>query len=159
MKVETESPKVIEARRTILELLMASGNHNCAAMASDGENWTDFQLRVMDETQSTDLCPAWGDCKLQELAFKYQVRTDRYIPFPSRHKLEDVNPMIVRDLSRCILCGACVKACNEVQVNKAINFGYRGTEAKIVTAGDRALADSDCVFLRGNASRPARWGR
>jgi formate dehydrogenase major subunit len=54
--------------------------------------------------------------------------------------------MIVRDFSRCILCGRCVQACNEVQVNRAISYGYRGSESKIVAAGDRPLAASDCVF-------------
>jgi predicted molibdopterin-dependent oxidoreductase YjgC len=60
--------------------------------------------------------------------------------------VENVNPFIVRDLSRCILCGRCVQACNEIQVNNAISFEYRESESKIVTKGDRALKDSDCVF-------------
>ena len=60
--------------------------------------------------------------------------------------METVNPFIVRDFSRCILCGRCVQACNEVQVNNAINFGYRGPEAKIIAADDKPLKDSDCVF-------------
>jgi len=60
--------------------------------------------------------------------------------------MELVNPMIIRDFSRCILCGRCVQACNEVQVNRAISFGYRGKSAKIIAAGDRPLKDSDCVF-------------
>ncbi len=54
--------------------------------------------------------------------------------------------MIVRDFSRCILCGRCVQACNEIQVNKAISFGFRGAETKIIAAGDKPLKDSDCVF-------------
>jgi predicted molibdopterin-dependent oxidoreductase YjgC len=60
--------------------------------------------------------------------------------------METVNPFIVRDFGRCIQCGRCVQACNEVQVNNAINFGYRGAATKIVAAGDRPLKDSDCVF-------------
>jgi predicted molibdopterin-dependent oxidoreductase YjgC len=52
----------------------------------------------------------------------------------------------VRDFSRCIQCGRCVQACNEVQVNQAIHFGYRGAVTKIITAGDRPYKDSDCVF-------------
>ena len=60
--------------------------------------------------------------------------------------METVNPFIVRDFSRCISCGRCVQACNEVQVNNAISFGYRGPESKIIAAGDRPLKDSDCVF-------------
>ena len=54
--------------------------------------------------------------------------------------------MIIRDHSRCILCGRCVQACNEVQVNRAISFGFRGTASKVVAGADQALVDSDCVF-------------
>src|SRR5210317_919947 len=60
--------------------------------------------------------------------------------------MEMANPFIIRDFSRCILCGRCVQACNDVQVNNAINFGYRGAETKIIAAGDKPLKDSDCVF-------------
>jgi predicted molibdopterin-dependent oxidoreductase YjgC len=55
-------------------------------------------------------------------------------------------PFIARDFSRCILCGRCVQACNEIQVNNAISLGYRGSKSKIVASGDRSLRDGDCVF-------------
>ncbi len=121
MVVQTESPRVVQARKVILELLLASGEHDCL------------------------LCPSCGDCQLQDLAFEYQVsakRFDRRTDF----RPTEANPLIVRDFSRCILCGRCVQACNEVQVNRAISFGYRGKVAKIVAAGDLPLKDSDCVF-------------
>ena len=146
MRVQTESPVVVAARRTIIELLLASGNHNCAATQTDCiGDWSAAQLaaRQMD---GEELCPAWGDCKLQELAFQYQARPGRFTPLTDCPPPELANPMIVRDFSRCIRCGRCVAACNELQVNRAISFGYRGSEAKIVAAGDRTLAESDCVF-------------
>jgi len=146
MTVRTHSAAVVAARKSILEMLLASGNHNCAAAGAVEGDWTGFQLRALSAESEPDLCPAWGDCRLQELAFEYQVRTDRFAPKTDGPALEDVNPLIVRDFSRCILCGRCVQACNEVQVNRAISFGYRGADAKIVAAGDRPLADSDCVF-------------
>ncbi len=146
MVVRTESTSVIEARRTILKLMLSSGNHNCAARGSDTGDWTDFQLKVEGDDHSPELCPIWGDCRLQDLAYRYQVTGEDYPRTPSRYPLEDVNPFIVRDFSRCILCGRCVQACNEVQVNKAISFGYRGAGTKIIAAGDKPYRDSDCVF-------------
>jgi NADP-reducing hydrogenase subunit HndD len=144
MKVLTESPKVVEARKTILELMLSSGNHNCAAVSP--ANWTEFQCHVHQEDDTSELCPVWGDCKLQDLAFQYQVKSDRFAPNKTKYPVETVSPMIVRDYSRCILCGRCVQACNEVQVNRAISFGYRGANSKIVASGDRPLMSSDCVF-------------
>jgi predicted molibdopterin-dependent oxidoreductase YjgC len=146
MVVRTESPKVVAARKVVIQLLLASGSHNCAVRGADGRNWTDFQMAVQKTDGSDELCPVWGDCRLQDLAYRYQVSGERFDPTEVRYPLEDVNPFIVRDFSRCIQCGRCVQACNEVQVNRAIHFGYRGARSKIVTAGDRPYRDSDCVF-------------
>lgn len=146
MVVQTESPKVVEARRVILQLLMSSGNHNCAIRGADTRSWTEFQLKVQQEDGAAELCPVWGDCRLQDLAYRYQVSGQEFPATESRYPMELVNPFIVRDFSRCINCGRCVQACNEIQVNNAIDFGYRGSDSKIVTPGDRPLRDSDCVF-------------
>lgn len=146
MIVHTESPKVVEARRSILELMLSSGNHNCAIRGSDEEDWTSFQLKVHEEDGCVDLCPVWGDCRLQDLAYRYQVTGQKFDTTQTRYPMETVNPFIVRDFSRCILCGRCVQACNDIQVNNAINFGYRGSETKIVAGSDQYLKDSNCVF-------------
>ena len=146
MVIRTETAQVVEARRTILKLMLASGNHNCAARGSDEQDWTAFQLGVEEGDRSDKLCPTWGDCRLQDLAYHYQVTGEGHPGTATPYALEDVNPMIVRDFSRCILCGRCVQACNEIQVNKAISFGFRGAETKIIAAGDKPLKDSDCVF-------------
>ncbi len=146
MIVLTESPAVVRARRLILQLLLSSGNHNCAVRGSDGQDWTSFQLAVRSDDGSGELCPVWGDCRLQGLAYRYQVTGERFSATETAYPMETVNPFIVRDFSRCIQCGRCVQACNEIQVNNAIHVGYRGAKAKIIAAGDRPLKDSDCVF-------------
>lgn len=144
MVVRTETPRVIRARRMNIELLLASGHHNC--LVQDMDSWTDFQLKAMEVKEHQDLCPAHGECRLQDLAVRYHVKTGRFPSIEMSYPIENVNPFIIRDFSRCILCGRCVQACNEIQVNNAISFGYRGYEAKIVTKGDLPLKDSDCVF-------------
>ena len=150
MEVRTDTPKVTEARRFVIALLMISGNHNCAARGDGGGDWTDFQLDTREYDHSSELCDAYASCELQALAYRYQVHElveqMRLENLEQKYPFEEANDFILRDFSRCILCGRCVKACNEIQVNNAISFGYRGVEAKIVTRGDVSLAESDCVF-------------
>jgi len=143
--VRTETPKVVDTRKTLIRLLMASGNHNCdvcrpAEYPAVGPPAEEF-LRVTARTFA-----GVGECRLQELAIRYSVLEQRFKTPPPRYPLEDVNPFIVRDFARCIMCGRCVQACNDVQVNYAICFDYPAEARKIVTAGDKPLRDSDCVF-------------
>jgi predicted molibdopterin-dependent oxidoreductase YjgC len=147
MVVQTESARVVAARRTIIQLMLSTGNHNCAIRGTSSDDWSQFQMNVQRYDDSSELCPVWGDCCLQDLAYRYQVEPRRYSDAGTPYPLEDVNPFIVRDFSRCIKCGRCVQACNEVQVNNAIQFGYTGSQSKIIAGkDDTALKDSDCVF-------------
>jgi formate dehydrogenase major subunit len=146
MIVRTDTPEVLEARRTVIALLLKSGNHNCAAGEKSPEQWTQFQQRAARYDGTTELCPAHGACKLQALAYRYQVDTQGLVRIPPKYSAEMASPLIVRDFSRCILCGRCVDACNVIQVNNAISHGFRGARAKIVAMGDDPLARSDCVF-------------
>ncbi len=146
MVILSESQEVIQARRSIIRLMLSSGHHNCAIRDFDTKDWTQFQLKVLEEDGEQDLCPVWGECKLQDLAYRYQVKARGLPQSQSRYPMERVNPFIIRDFSRCILCGRCVQACREIQVNNAIDFGYRGADTKIIAGADVALKDSDCVF-------------
>jgi formate dehydrogenase alpha subunit len=122
MVVDTESERVVRSRRINIELVLASGNHNCLT------------------------CEANGNCRLQDLAYRYKVEKVRFPQSAARYPTQTENAFIVMDFSRCILCGRCVQACNEVQVNRAISYGYRGAATKIVAKGDLPLERSDCVF-------------
>ena len=123
MVITTESPRIDAARKMVLELLLASGKHNCL------------------------ICEANGECELQALAYRYEVPTPAFANPPGTpYYFEDNNSMIVRDFSKCIMCGRCVRACNERQVNQAISIGYRGHDNKIVAKAGYPYIDSDCVF-------------
>jgi len=123
MVVQTESPRVQAARQTVIELLLASGKHNCL------------------------ICEANGACELQDLAYRYQIAPPAFGYPPGHHDYyEDNNTMIVRDNSKCIMCGRCVRACSERQVNLAIAVGYRGAESTIAARGDQSYIESECVF-------------
>jgi predicted molibdopterin-dependent oxidoreductase YjgC len=146
MVIFTESPKVIKTRKKNITKLLASGNHNCAIRNFDTSDWTSFQMDVLKDDGKEDLCPVWGDCELQDLAYRYQVKTLGMPLNGCKYETERANPFIIRDFSRCILCGRCVKACREIQVNNAIEFGYSGKDLKIVAKDDGPLKGSDCVF-------------
>ncbi len=122
MVVYTKSERVLEARRMVVELLLAGGDHNCLH------------------------CEGNGRCELQDLAYELKIEQPRFPIDQPAWPIDNSNPIIFRDLNKCVLCGRCVRACNEVQVNNVINFGYRGHRGKIVTADDKDYADSTCVF-------------
>jgi len=148
MVILTRSHRVITERKIRIIHLLESGNHNCSIGASQGTSWTAFQMSSIHSGDSDVLCPRWGECELQNLAYEYQVQWNRKPGFDLPPvKKETVNPLIVRDFSRCILCGRCVAACNEIQVNQAIRMPEEA-EPKQIIAGQkgRALKDSNCVF-------------
>jgi len=146
MEILTETPRIVEARKTVIELLLISGNHNCAIRGNFPQEWTDFQNEVETYDQAENICVAYGECSLQALAYKYMVSERSVDRIPSEYPLEYDDPLIGRDFSRCILCGRCIQACNEIQVNNALSHGYRGNISKIVVKGDKTLPQSDCVY-------------
>lgn len=120
--VRTDTDAVTEARRAVVELLLANHPADCLT------------------------CHANLRCELQTLAADLGVRE---IPFPGeqrRYEPDDSNPFIIRDNEKCVLCSRCVRVCKEVQCCHVLDFTERGFASKVTPAFDAAMADSSCVF-------------
>lgn len=145
--VQTESSRVREARKAILEMLLASGQHNCFVTDLDPDKWTSYQLEAMATPTHGTLCPAYGDCTLQDLVVLYGVKAEGIEPAKGPFPVDDEHPLILRDFSRCIQCGRCISACNEVQVNAAIPEPYGRRADRPPEQGFYPFPDYDqCVF-------------
>jgi len=116
----TTGTRVIEARREAIRDLVLSGQHTCLVLGLDEPEWTEYQLRAAENPWHRAVCPAFGRCELQDLAVEYGVRLEGSRPDWPEFPLDDEQPMIVRDFSRCLRCGRCAAACNQVQVNLAL---------------------------------------
>ncbi len=121
MRVLTNTQKVREARRTVLELLLSNHKEECT------------------------ICVRGGTCELQDLANELNVRKRRFNGKRVTAKLDDLSPSIVRDPEKCILCGRCVAMCSQVQTVSAIGLYKRGFETMVGPAFGKSLADSVCV--------------
>lgn len=122
MEIETETPAVVQARKTILDLMLA--NHPLDCMT----------------------CDKLGDCRLADYCYKYGVKESSFVGEKHNYAIDDSNPFILRDLNKCIVCGACVRACEEMTGQDNLSFLYRGFDCKPTTAGDVPYMESDCVF-------------
>ncbi len=122
MVIETESPDVIEARKVVLELMLARHKLTCHTCEKDGE------------------------CNLQDYCYRYGVTESRFVGKVHSLFKDDSNPFIERDYDKCVMCTRCVRACDEITGARAINVMDRGHHAKIATSFDGELADSPCVF-------------
>ena len=120
MQVLTHSPRVVEARKTIVELLLADHPDDCL------------------------FCARSGNCRLQDLASELGVKR-RFRGAHSQCQIDMSSPSIVRDPAKCILCGKCVRVCEEVQQVGAIDFIGRGSRASVGTAFDEGLNVSSCI--------------
>ncbi len=121
MKVKTRTPRVLEARKTIVELLLSNHPDDCL------------------------YCARSGKCDLQTLARDLGVRQRTYRGARNDRPLDISSPSITRDPDKCVLCGRCVRVCEEIQGVAAIDFIGRGSKTTVATAFDRGLNVSSCV--------------
>lgn len=121
MVIYTNTKKIQQYRKMIIELLLSSHCRDCTT------------------------CQKNGTCSLQELASRVGVHAVRFLNNKKRIPLDMSSPSIVRDPNKCILCGDCVRTCDEIQGVGAIDFAYRGSETQVMPAFDKPLAETDCV--------------
>ncbi len=119
--IHTHNEKLEKYRRLVLELLFTERNHLCAQ------------------------CVASGDCELQSLAYKYQMDNARYPYSWPALPVDSVNDYLVIDHNRCILCGRCIRTCDEIVGVHTLDFGYRGWKDMVVADLNQPLGTSSCI--------------
>ena len=122
MIVHTNSPAIVEARRTILDLIISNHHMDCLTCVRD------------------------GNCELQDLAKKFNITEVMFEGEKIDYEIDDKSPSIVKDLNKCVLCRRCVGACKKVQEIGAIDSMNRGFESCVSTANGLSLNDVDCTF-------------
>lgn len=120
MVIRTDTENVHKVRRTVVELLIASGDHNCMT------------------------CEMNGVCTLQRLAYEYGIMEPRFNLKGAVLPVDDNNPFIIRDYSKCIMCGRCLRVCHEVIGVGAVGFADRGFDAHVACFEDTDLIHSNC---------------
>lgn len=120
MVVHTNNELIERTRRNIVELMLSDHPEDCLT------------------------CPQNGRCDLQQVAAYVGVRQMRFRGEKHHYAIDSSNPFYEQDLNRCILCGKCVRVCDEVQGRGAIYYAYRGFQTKIAAPLDRPLAESTC---------------
>ena len=121
MKIKTHSPRVLKARKTIIELLLVNHPDDCL------------------------YCERNGTCELQDLSEELGIRERRYSGVKTDYEIDNSSVSIVKDSSKCILCGRCVRMCEEIQGVSAIDFVSRGSDSMVAPAFKQGLNLSSCI--------------
>lgn len=121
MIIYTNTPKIQKHRRMILELLLSNHHRDCT------------------------VCEKNGKCKLQDLAVRFGIKQIRFAASLNNQALDDSSASIVRNPNKCIMCGDCVRMCEEVQGVGVLGFAYRGSKIKVTPAFNKQLAQAECV--------------
>ena len=119
--VRTNTERVREARRMIVNLLLSNGEHNCLS------------------------CEQNGACELQDAAYDLSIEAPALLVAGEAVETDTSSEMIVVDRRKCILCGRCVAACNHVVVNEVLGMGERSVESHVIFDIDRPMGKSGCV--------------
>ena len=121
MEIQTNTPSLQKHRRMILELILSNHDRDCT------------------------ICEKNGKCKLQELAARFGIKKLRFEPKQNTHTIDESSPSIIRNPNKCILCGDCVRMCEEVQGVGVLGFAFRGTKIEVTPAFNKPLSHVDCT--------------
>jgi formate dehydrogenase alpha subunit len=122
MVINTHSPRVIERRKTLVKLMLTSHPDSCL------------------------VCDKGNRCQLRQIASDLGIGLVELQRIPQMASIEDVNPFLERDLSKCILCAKCIRACQELVVEGAIDYFQRGFTTIPATLNNLPLENSECTF-------------
>jgi len=122
MVVETATPRVLAARRMVLEFLLSDHPADCMT------------------------CEKSGTCALEKYAYEFGIRKTRFEGEKHAYPVRDSNPFFERDYNKCILCGRCVTVCHEVQYCGAVDLTKRGFGTKVAAFSDKSMKETPCVF-------------
>ena len=122
MEVFTDTKKVYDAQVGVLELMLADHKQNCLSCARN------------------------GNCELQALCRRFNLLHPELPDISSKEPLRVDNPSIVKDPAKCVKCGRCVKACEELQGISALTYSGRSSHFKVTTAFDLPMWETDCIL-------------
>ncbi|SHI53362.1 FAD-dependent oxidoreductase [Parasporobacterium paucivorans] len=122
MVIHTKSERLTKLRTLAMELLLSAHPEDCST------------------------CPVYGDCELQTLMQYIGASGGRVKMRSKGFKSDDRNPLFIHDMNRCILCGRCVRACDELRGVKVLRYNKKDMETYVGTIHDKLLADADCRF-------------
>jgi len=121
MRIRTNTARLLKHRRVNLELMLASHCRDCTT------------------------CEKNNACTLQRLALQFGIRRVRFADTRPHYDIDATSPAVVRDPNKCILCGDCVRVCEEVQGMGVLNFAFRGSNLQVTPAFGRQLKDTHCI--------------
>ncbi len=121
LRIRTNTARTLKHRKMILELLLAAHCRDCT------------------------ICEQNGDCKLQDMAKQFGIRKVRFEDTREQMDTDTSSRSIVRDPNKCILCGDCVRVCDEIQGMGILDFVHRGSQLRVMPAFDRKMAETKCV--------------
>lgn len=121
MVVHTESEKIVQTRKEVLQLLLDSHPNDCLT------------------------CQKAGECYLQKYAYQYDLKFRDHDGDMRPQLLDTSSPYILKDNAKCILCGKCVRTCAQVSERQVLSFSERGYNTKIICDADQTLETSSCV--------------